>query len=89
MSKLVGAAEPSAVPAQQGKPEGEPRHENQQGKTTGSVAVFGQSVLIRDVLDNLELEHADVVLEAISQHQSEGRRTVSVPDHAVCHVRGL
>ena len=37
-----------------------------------SVAVFGRETsLIRDVLDNLELEHALTwLLEAISQHQS-------------------
>ena len=37
-----------------------------------SVAVFGhETSLIRDVLDNLELEHALTwLLEAISQHQS-------------------
>ena len=38
-----------------------------------SVAVFGhETSLIREVLDNLELEHALTwLLEAISQHQSE------------------
>ena len=56
MSKTIGAAELSAVLLNKGNRKGEPRHENQQGKTTGK---------------RLELEHALTwLLEAISQHQS-------------------
>lgn len=59
-----------------------------------SVTGFGQATsLIRDVLDNLELEQSLTwLLEAIQHAPGKrcGRRTVaSVPDHAVRHVRGL
>ena len=72
MSKTIGAAELSAVLLNKGNRKGEPRHENQQGKTTGKRGRFRpRNISIRDVLDNLELEHALTwLLEAISQHQS-------------------